>query len=75
MMKCPQCSKMMQVDARVCGFCSYDFVQRKPASSPPKTAVKGCLSIIALIVLGAIILMGIRAMVVETPPKPQTAAQ
>lgn len=66
---------MMQSDATVCGFCSYDFVQNRSASSPPKTAFKGCLAIIALIVLGALILTGIRSIVGDASPAVQTAAQ
>ena len=65
----------MQSDAKVCGFCSYDFAQNKPAPSPPKTAVKGCLAIIALVVLGALVLIGIRSIVGEASPTVQAVAQ
>ena len=63
----------MQSDAKVCGFCTYDLVKIQPASTT--TAGNGCLAILALLVLGALILGGIRSMVVDESPIPQTVVQ
>lgn len=40
----------------------------KQPAPPPKSALKGCLAIIGLIVLGAAILVGIRSMVGKAAP-------
>lgn len=65
-MKCPQCAKTMQSDAKVCGFCSYDLVNKQPAK-PAKNALLGCFSIVALIIVGVLILGGIRSIVNDRP--------
>lgn len=65
--KCSQCSKMMQSDAKVCGFCSYDLVTKQPAKRS-KTPLMGCFAVIALLILGVAILGGIRSIVSEGPP-------
>ena len=36
--KCPQCGKMMQSDAKVCGFCSYDLAKNQHAAFQMKHA-------------------------------------
>ena len=70
--KCPQCAKMMQSHAKVCGFCSYDLVNNAPAASPKKKNLVGCFAIVAVLVLGVLIVGGIRSLVSEVPP-PVTA--
>lgn len=71
--KCPQCAKMMQADAKVCGFCSYDFLRNQPAP-PTKNSRLGCLAIMALVVLAVLILGGIRSMVDDSPPEQEVPA-
>ena len=64
--KCPQCGKMMQSDAKVCGFCSYDLQSNQPASRQ-KNSLKGCFAIIILALLAILILVGISSIVSEGP--------
>ncbi len=70
--KCPQCAKMMRSDAKVCGFCSYDLVRNRPAP-PTKNSRLGCLAIIALVVIGILILGGIRSIVDEGAPEQEVS--
>ena len=72
--KCPQCGKMMQSYAKACGFCSYDFVKDKPAP-PSKNALQGCFAIMALVLLGALILLGISSLVSEDRPAQAVSTQ
>jgi predicted nucleic acid-binding Zn ribbon protein len=67
--KCPQCGKMMQSDAKVCGFCSYNLEKSQPAA-PQKNGLKGCLAVMALIILAVLILVGISSIVSEGPSQP-----
>ena len=71
--KCPQCAKMMQSDAKVCGFCSYDLLKNQPAPAT-KNSRLGCLAIMALVILAILILGGIRSIVDDGPPKQEAPA-
>lgn len=64
--KCPQCGKMMQSDAKLCGFCSYDLANNQPASLQ-KNSLKGCFAILALFITAMLILAGINSIVSEGP--------
>lgn len=48
--------------------CAVSEPSSKHPAPPPKSNLRGCLAIIGLIVLGAIILVGIRSMVGEASP-------
>ena len=72
--ECPQCAKMMKSDAKVCGFCSYDFVNNRPAPTS-KNSLLGCIAIIALVILTMLILAGIKSIVSEGPPEQQVVTQ
>jgi hypothetical protein len=64
---------MMQADAKVCGFCSYDFLRNQPAR-PTKNGRLGCLAIVALVVLAVLILGGIRSIVDDGSPEQEASA-
>lgn len=51
--KCPQCAELVWLEAKICRFCSYDFVNRAPAK-PPKNSFQSCMSVF-LIINGAIL--------------------
>jgi hypothetical protein len=59
---------MMRSDAKVCGFCSYDLINNRPATRS-KTPLLGCFAIMALAILAILILAGIKTMVSEGPPQ------
>lgn len=48
---------------------------KSPHSSPPKGGLKGCLAFIGFVVLGALILVGIRSIVGEASPVADITAQ
>jgi hypothetical protein len=53
--KCQQCAELVQMDARICRFCNFDFVTKSPAK-PPKNSFQSCLGFIG-IALAVIILL------------------
>jgi hypothetical protein len=58
----------MRSDAKVCGFCSYDLINNRPAPRS-KNRLLGCFAIMALAILAILILAGIKTMVSEGHPQ------
>lgn len=56
--KCPQCAELVQMDANVCRYCSYDFKARAPAA-PPKNSLQSCMTILGWIGAGLIVLISL----------------
>jgi hypothetical protein len=61
--KCPQCAELVQLEAKICRFCSYDFVNRSPAK-PPKNSFQSCMTVFLILngialLLVALLLSGI----------------
>lgn len=48
--KCPQCAELVQMDAKICRFCNFDFVTNQPAK-PPKNSFQSCLGFIGIALL------------------------
>jgi len=46
--KCPQCAELVQLDAKVCRFCFYDFVSRTPKKEP-KNSFQSCMTVFVII--------------------------